>query len=529
MILLSVSFTLAQRYETLVNQGRSLTPAVAEQNEKALNANPSNVSLRAGLIGYYSFRALQDPAAREARLRHIDWLIHNDPASFLLRNPVARLQTSDFVSSTASLLESFRSAWRDQVNRYSTDPVVIENAAQSTGSLELNIDNGARWIEYLKRLRVLEPGDPEWALDLAGIYGLAITQGMAPGAPPDKKRFADATVTELQSSTDAALVGWTGLSLYEGVRRLSSQARTAQGVDALAAVAESLLRRASSVNPRNPNWAAEINAPALSLGTRLSSIVQVSDLWPGGVVPAIPVPAGGTRLSASEESAKRPRLILDTVPANLTANCSVRFNALLGTDGRIKTLQIIGFESLSIPFVGAERDALRQSQYPPVVVNEKPIEAVTEIEVKCPPQVVGGIPSAVVGIAGAPPPPPPPPPPSPTPGRGPIPLGTDVQAGKLLFHPNPAYPPLARAARVEGVVVLQAIIAKDGTIRDLRVISQSSPLLLTGVVDTVKMWRYKETILNGEAVEVITTISVNFSLGRNPANEVPVESTPPNK
>ena len=61
---------------------------------------------------------------------------------------------------------------------------------------------------------------------------------------------------------------------------------------------------------------------------------------------------------------------------------------------------------------------------------------------------------------------------------------------------------------------IAATIAEDGTIKDLKVISSSNPLLVTGVLDTVKTWKYKPTLLNKEPVEVITTITVNFTLGR---------------
>jgi protein TonB len=71
---------------------------------------------------------------------------------------------------------------------------------------------------------------------------------------------------------------------------------------------------------------------------------------------------------------------------------------------------------------------------------------------------------------------------------------------------------LAREARVEGVVVLQVQIGKDGTISDIKVISSSDPRLLPGVVDAVKQWVYKPSMLNGEPVEVITTVTINFSL-----------------
>jgi protein TonB len=77
---------------------------------------------------------------------------------------------------------------------------------------------------------------------------------------------------------------------------------------------------------------------------------------------------------------------------------------------------------------------------------------------------------------------------------------------------NPQYPELARQARIEGVVILSVQIAKDGTVSEIKVISSTSPLLLTGVVDAVRQWVYKPTLLNGEPVEVLTTVTVNFSL-----------------
>ena len=71
------------------------------------------------------------------------------------------------------------------------------------------------------------------------------------------------------------------------------------------------------------------------------------------------------------------------------------------------------------------------------------------------------------------------------------------------------YPPLARSARVTGVVLLQATISTEGTIKDLRVISGHT-LLQEAAIEAVKQWRYKPQLLNGQPIEVITTITVNF-------------------
>jgi protein TonB len=90
-------------------------------------------------------------------------------------------------------------------------------------------------------------------------------------------------------------------------------------------------------------------------------------------------------------------------------------------------------------------------------------------------------------------------------------VGGAVQAAKLLHQIKPAYPQLARSARISGTVRLSAIIAMDGNIKNLRVI-EGHPLLTQAALDAVRQWTYKPTLLNGEAVEVITEIDVNFTL-----------------
>src|SRR5262249_46494024 len=147
---------------------------------------------------------------RRARLRHVEWLVRNEAGPPLLRNPAARLRPPDFAGPTSPSLGPLRTAWRGQVARHPNDPVGIENGWQSMGAVEVGINGGERAAAYLKRLRVLEPGDPEWALDLAGLYALDLPRGHAPNAPPDAKRTAQAIAAELQKSTDAAVVGLTG-------------------------------------------------------------------------------------------------------------------------------------------------------------------------------------------------------------------------------------------------------------------------------------------------------------------------------
>jgi protein TonB len=91
-------------------------------------------------------------------------------------------------------------------------------------------------------------------------------------------------------------------------------------------------------------------------------------------------------------------------------------------------------------------------------------------------------------------------------------VGGNVQAARLLDGPRPAYPPQAEAAGIQGRVLLQAIIRTDGATMGLKVLSTPSPELAAAAVESVSQWRYQPTLLNGQPVEVITTISVNFRL-----------------
>lgn len=84
--------------------------------------------------------------------------------------------------------------------------------------------------------------------------------------------------------------------------------------------------------------------------------------------------------------------------------------------------------------------------------------------------------------------------------------------GSLIHRVEPIYPPLARAARVQGPVILEAIISKDGTMQNLRLIS-GHPLLVKAAIEAVSQWRYRPYILNNDAIEVETQITVNFVLG----------------
>lgn len=89
-------------------------------------------------------------------------------------------------------------------------------------------------------------------------------------------------------------------------------------------------------------------------------------------------------------------------------------------------------------------------------------------------------------------------------------VGSQAQAAKLISQPKPEYPAPAKSAGVQGTVRLEAVVGKDGTVEKLRVLS-GHPLLVEAAVAAVGRWRYQPTLLNGNAVEVVTEVDVEFA------------------
>ena len=96
--------------------------------------------------------------------------------------------------------------------------------------------------------------------------------------------------------------------------------------------------------------------------------------------------------------------------------------------------------------------------------------------------------------------------------QGPMRVGGEIQAPELINRVNPGYPELARRARLEGVVILEAIIDQQGSVRDVNILRGLGLGLDESAVDAVSQWQYTPTFYNGRPVEVLLTVTVQFQL-----------------
>ncbi len=92
-------------------------------------------------------------------------------------------------------------------------------------------------------------------------------------------------------------------------------------------------------------------------------------------------------------------------------------------------------------------------------------------------------------------------------------LVSQLEQGMLIGRVQPVYPPVAIQLRIQGTVHLRTIVGTDGRIKEMAVVS-GHPLLVQAAVTAVRQWRYRPTVLNGEAVEVVAPVEVHFTLAR---------------
>ena len=127
------------------------------------------------------------------------------------------------------------------------------------------------------------------------------------------------------------------------------------------------------------------------------------------------------------------------------------------------------------------------------------------------PLIGPGIVAGPEGRVDAPPLPPPPPPPPPPAPQTPLRVGGEIRAPLKTKHVSPMYPPIARSAGIQGIVIIEAVIGVTGDVREARVL-RSQPILDAAALDAVRQWEFTPTLLNNQPVPVIMTVTVQFTL-----------------
>jgi TonB family protein len=222
---------------------------------------------------------------------------------------------------------------------------------------------------------------------------------------------------------------------------------------------------------------------------------------------AAPTPV---EVSAAEEQSHLLKHVAPNYPplarqARIQGTVFVHFE--IDKSGSVQNLRLISGHPMLAP---AAIEAVRQWQYEPYIIDGNAVTVQTSVEVKF--ALDGGpsnTPAALDGIVGT------------TPTTTPriaaptrVRVSSGVSAGLLMTKVNPVYPKDARRARIQGSVIMQAIIDKEGNVATLELVS-GHPALVDAAMEAVRKWKYQPYLLNGQPVEVQTQMQVNFTLTPN--------------
>ena len=330
----------------LLTDGSKLSAAEAQNLEQQLVRDPEDLAARAKLISYYSWHAIAHP-----RLEHIFWFIEHHPESEI---------TAYFgFPHLASQLDHDRAKalWLRQVDAHPDDARVLANAARVVGESDQFAQK-----DLLKRARDVDPSNPEWAKRLADVFARAIAMSFWSGVvPPVDPNFAEAAKAELETSTDAVLVGTVGEFLMGGPPA-GGPPQPAQ-ID----YAEHLLNRARSLDASNLEWSSAL--------TRLHATREN---------PPAPPPASGVQRIRVGAAVQQSNLLhqVDPVYPPLARQARiqgvVRFNVVIAQDGHVSDVALVNGHPLLVP---AAQEAIKQWVYRPTLLNGDPVEVATVIDV----------------------------------------------------------------------------------------------------------------------------------------------------
>ena len=475
-----------------------LTAADVSRMEQQLVSNPDDLETRSKLIAYYFLNGTSEP-----RLSHILWMIEHHPDSELTAFDSQGISPLPNSLNSPSDYQRATSLWQQQVAIHPKDPKVLANAG---------LFFGRRGGDFYEAERLLKQADD--TSKLAALYSKALNVSSdASGALhfpalDENNPFANQVIGELRTSTDGMLLAQVASQLRAVPPNVTEQMK--RMLQPRIDLGEELVAKAGELG-----WPAFGRQRAGALGTPMTIVNRMRD--------------EALSKKSVDLSAVKP-VDLSAAPGVLTKvdppypplaqqariSGDVKLSVTTGMDGRVTSVDLIsGPGSLSL----SAMDAVKQWVFSPALQNGAPVPA--RFQVVVPFRLSEGaapVPGSLP-LANTPPPPPAPgtqdtKPPAPQRIR----VGGNVQAASLIQKVDAVYPPQASTAGpngepLEGTVKLSIIIGKDGHVQSMTPID-GHPMLATAAEEAVGQWVYKTTRLNGNPVEVLTTVDVSFSAGK---------------
>ena len=494
----------------LLKNKRQLGPGDVGTMEQYLAANPQDLEVRNQLVLYYFSKGIREP-----RLTHIMWMIANHPESnaAVFASRGITVQTSSY--NDAADFTRAANLWKQAAASHATDPKVLSHAAQFFSQPGADYDEAER---LLLAERALDPSNLASMNQLGKLYATAILENSGdPRFPNSNPGFANRVKEQLENSTDGWLLHFAGTVLAGAAERPQPGKPLAPGV--LNLDEHPALVPAVELGNRLISRSRDHGVPAgfgMATGTLTAAREGAVRVLPPPPPPP-PPPAAGTGSSepvvlapvppqattmAAPPVVNRVDPVYPPLAQQARIQGTVQLQVTIDTNGRVDRLTVLRGHPL---LVSSALEAVRQWSYAPG--NAGTFE--TSVDFMLPPGTPPSPGMAGMGKNG---------PPagvstqytSTMPGTPTvIRIGSNVMAAKLVNRVEPVYPADAKSAGIEDSVLLEIQIAHDGHVESVDP-KEGNPVLAAAAVDAVKQWTYAPTLLNGNPVKVITTVTVAF-------------------
>jgi TonB family protein len=374
-------------------------------------------------------------------------------------------------------LKNAEKAYLELVKAYPKDPKAYLQAA---GYYNRRGDFG-KTIAALSKRAEIEPTNPEAPYTLATYYW--------------DKAYRDKTLDEAQKRDFVAK------GMEQADRALVMKPDYFEAL-----TYKNLLLRLQANLETDPAAQQQLIAEADKLRDQALKLKQARDAWDA-------VPANAVRVGGGIAPPTKIRNVSPVYPPDaLAARAAgvVIIEAVVGEDGKVRDTRVLR----SVPMLdAAATEAVKQWEFTPTLLNGQAVPVVMTVTVNFTTDGVAGGLKAGSGFDAPPPPPPPPPPPGAKELSDPaaVRVGGSIRPPAKITNVNPVYPPEAKDARVQGVVILDILIGEDGRVENAKIL-RSIPLLDQAAIDAVTQWVFTPTTINGEAKKVIMTATVNFTL-----------------
>lgn len=355
----------------------------AEALEAALKANPHDRVAHIRLMGYYwSQTTLYNrPDTRRSLLEEANSFAIHEPQSVVFEQSDFNLKLSDFAPPHADDWTRYEASWMDGVKRYPDNTAVLQHALRALQAVDLDVPFFCE-----RRLRALMPTDPRFAVGLSGLYIRVIEIQLK------RNSGVSSAFTQLMGSGDAAGMGLTGQAVVASSKLIGKP-------DLMDALGPQLLKKAHELDPANARWSDALNAPApASMDEIVMAVntVKQEDLWPGGKVTGMMVPATALRVDAAAQAAKliAPNAaFLKYALGSQPVPSEVSLLALIGPDGHVLQTQ---FDFGSVRLFSQAMGMVRSWRYTPGMADGHAVPVVTKIDLK----FTAPSPSPTAGVAG---------------------------------------------------------------------------------------------------------------------------------